>query len=198
MADLLTAGGYNFFDVLSAFQKAVRRGLEDDALYWGTELLEHPDARRAKAQRTTLWNRILVMVSEDIGIAEPGLVTEIRALYNVYTMLAARNDHHPERLAAVHAIVLLVRAKHLRLVDHATNVCFPPLGLPRERREIPAYAYDGLHAGRQGVLSFVEHAQLTLEFVEGEERSLKERSSIPDPYYERVRARLLRAIEDSR
>jgi replication-associated recombination protein RarA len=31
---------YDFWEVLSAMQKSIRRGLEDEALFWGTELYQ--------------------------------------------------------------------------------------------------------------------------------------------------------------
>ena len=33
-----TVGGYDFYEVLSALQKTIKRGLRDDALFWATEL----------------------------------------------------------------------------------------------------------------------------------------------------------------
>ncbi|HZJ13854.1 MAG TPA: hypothetical protein VFD27_02335 [Chthoniobacteraceae bacterium] len=37
-AERITIGGYNCAEVASAMQKCIRRGLEDDALFWATEL----------------------------------------------------------------------------------------------------------------------------------------------------------------
>ena len=36
----LTKKGYDFYEVASAFQKSIRRGLLEDAMYWGIELYE--------------------------------------------------------------------------------------------------------------------------------------------------------------
>ena len=33
-----TVGGYDFYEVLSALQKSIRRCLEEDALFWASEL----------------------------------------------------------------------------------------------------------------------------------------------------------------
>ena len=33
---LKTTNGYHFSEVASAFQKSIRRGIEAEALYWGT------------------------------------------------------------------------------------------------------------------------------------------------------------------
>jgi len=57
----LTAGGYDYYEVASALQKSIRRGLEDDALFWATELYISDYAAHA-------WKRLLVIASEDARI----------------------------------------------------------------------------------------------------------------------------------
>ena len=124
-----TVGGYNLYDVMSALQKSIRRGLEDDALFWGTELFlsEYPDQA---------WNRLLIISSEDVGLADPSLSARIKALHDFYVHDRKSGE---ARLFFIHAILTLVRAPKSRLVDHATVVYFNG---PREQREIPDYALD--------------------------------------------------------
>ncbi len=40
MDQILTKNGYDFFEVASAFQKSIRRGMEKEAMYWAIELYE--------------------------------------------------------------------------------------------------------------------------------------------------------------
>jgi replication-associated recombination protein RarA len=54
-------------EVASAVQKCIRRGLEEDALYWGYEMMASPNP----SHRTHLWNRLKVIASEDVGPACP-------------------------------------------------------------------------------------------------------------------------------
>jgi replication-associated recombination protein RarA len=57
-----TVLGYDLYEVMSAMQKSIRRGLEEDALFWGTELYLSDLADQA-------WSRLLVISSEDVGLA---------------------------------------------------------------------------------------------------------------------------------
>ena len=69
-----TVGGYAFYEVLSALQKSIRRGLEEDALFWATELY-------LSGYEIQAWRRLCIIASEDIGLANPPAFTEVRNLY---------------------------------------------------------------------------------------------------------------------
>ena len=71
---ILTKKGYDFFEVSSSFQKSIRRSIEDDAMYWATELIESNFER-------FLWKRMFVMVSEDIGLANVDLPRQFQSLH---------------------------------------------------------------------------------------------------------------------
>lgn len=124
-----TVGGYDYYEVVSALQKAIRRGEEEEALFWGTELYLSEYADHA-------WKRLLVISSEDVGIAAPEVSVRVKTLCDLY-----KNDKKSgeARLFFIHAILLLGRASKSRIVDHATIVFFEGL---REKREIPDYALD--------------------------------------------------------
>lgn len=146
---ITTVSGHQFGEVASAFQKSIRRGLEDEALHWGIELDKSNFGEYA-------WKRIRIITSEDIGLAEPHLPAQIRALYDNWLDQRKKKDekHGPERLFLVHAILLLVRARKSRLVDHALITYYGN----HEKREIPDYALDkhtmrGRHL-RRGVAHF--------------------------------------------
>ena len=57
-----TPGGYRFGECVSALQKRIRAGDAREAAYWAVEI----EACGAKP-RKYLWNRLKVIVSEDIG-----------------------------------------------------------------------------------------------------------------------------------
>src|SRR5262245_23061549 len=113
-AELTSVGGYKLGEVASALQKAVRRCDEDGALFWATEL-------DLSGYGEYCWKRLKIMVSEDIGIAEPVLAAEIEALYCNWVNQRKKQDtkHGPGRLFLVHAVIVIARAKKCRMVDHA-------------------------------------------------------------------------------
>ena len=134
ITEIKTENGYDFFEALSAFQKCIRRGLEDDALFWGVEL--------SFKTAEYVWKRMKVISSEDVGFATPGISTEINSLYQMWKELAKKKDdkHFPERLFLVHAIIMLARAKKSRYVDWQTCYVF---GCHTSRfRQVPDFAYD--------------------------------------------------------
>lgn len=137
---LLTVKGYDFGEVASALQKALRRGEEEAALFWAVELDESGYAEY-------LWKRLRIICSEDVGPAEPHLPATLRALYESWRELKAKADdkHRPERLFIVHAIILLARARKSRLVDWALIVAYGEHG--GRTPEIPDVALDK-HTGR--------------------------------------------------
>ena len=58
-----TQNGYDLYELLSALQKCIRRGLEEQAVYFAVEL--------DGFNPTALWNRLKIIASEDIGAANP-------------------------------------------------------------------------------------------------------------------------------
>jgi replication-associated recombination protein RarA len=164
-------------EVASAFQKSIRRGLEDEALHWGVELDKSNFAEYA-------WKRMRIMASEDVGLAEVSLPATIYALYqNWHDQRKKRDEKHaPERLYLIHAILLLVRAKKSRIVDHALITYYGN----HTRREIPDFARDKHTASGRKKGRGVEH-------FFGEGIKLSNRSKLDDPYEETARETMLKA-----
>lgn len=135
MFNQMTRKGYDLFEVASSFQKAIRRGDEETALYFMVELFN-------SGYDEYLWKRIKIITSEDIGLAEPALPSTIAALFGMYQEQKKKKDtaHQPERLFLTHAVLLLSRARKSRLVDW-TLIAFwnehDKRNLP-----IPEYALD--------------------------------------------------------
>ncbi len=62
--DLKTKNGYQLGEVVSALQKSIRRGLEEEAMYWALEMADSGFGRY-------VWKRLMVIAAEDIGLADP-------------------------------------------------------------------------------------------------------------------------------
>ena len=162
---LKTINNLDFYEVSSTFQKAIRRGEEQLAIQCAAELKKSNFAGY-------VWKRLRIIVSEDIGLAEPYLPLTINALHDTYNDLKKSNDkHEPENLQLIHAVILCCRAKKSRLIDWATVYVFRT----NEKITIPDYAYDmhtrkGRKLGR-GIEHFAkEGAKLNNHFkMDGED-----------------------------
>lgn len=168
---ITTAKGYDFFEVSSAFQKSIRRGMEEEAIYWGLELFESNFAEYA-------FKRMIIMTSEDIGLAEPNMPANIQALFQNFDFLRKKKDtkKKPERVVYMHAIMMLVRAKKSRVVDNALIYFHEKHKASTVRSHpIPEYTFDqhtykGKRMGR-GFRYFMEEGSKleNMGDVEGEE-----------------------------
>lgn len=162
----LTKKGYDFYEVASAFQKSIRRGLLEDAMYWGIELYESSYAEYA-------WKRMVIMASEDVGLGEPSCIVQIMALKQSYDYLELRHDQGAKKLPFTQAVVVLVKSRKSRFVDHAITVYWQQNR--EEMKTIPDWAFDmhtrkGKAMGR-GLSYFYKESCLIANAnkVEGEE-----------------------------
>jgi len=161
---LKTPGGYLNSECTSALQKSIRRGLEEEALFWATEL-------DLAGYGGYVWKRLRIIASEDIGLADPTICVQIRTLYENWLEQRQNKENYgsSERLFFVHAVLLCVRAKKSRIVDTATITMYDG---ERPTRNVPDFALDmhtikGRKLGR-GVDHFfdegatIENAKVTL------------------------------------
>mgnify|MGYP003460803119 FL=1 len=162
----LTKKGYDFYEVASAFQKSIRRGLLEDAMYWGIELYESSYAEYA-------WKRMVIMASEDVGLGEPSCIVQIMALKQSYDFLELRHDQGAKKLPFTQAVVVLVKSRKSRFIDHAITVYWQQNR--EEVKPIPDWAFDmhtrkGKAMGR-GLSYFYKESCLIANAnkVEGEE-----------------------------
>lgn len=115
---------------VSWLQKAIRRGLTDQALYCAYHI-----AHLGKIFRSHLLNRLVTILSEDIGPAEVGLATIIVSKYNKakeyerdYAEVAAEAEAEAEAvLEMIHALItemvtLLSSARKSRVADWAIHL----------------------------------------------------------------------------
>ncbi len=143
MPPLRTVRNYDFFEVTSAMQKAIRRGDSRLAGYFGIELFE-------SGFREYLWKRLLVISAEDVW----GIITyEVEALYRSW-QAANKKKKGSGRVFASKAIILLALARKSRDADHLTNCVYDEKLVDSKILEsyieearadletIPDYAYD--------------------------------------------------------
>jgi len=76
----ITKRGYMLDEVTSALIKSLRRGLEEEALFWGQEIEESGYFRY-------IWKRLLIFATEDIGLIDPDAIVRINALAQAYDVL---------------------------------------------------------------------------------------------------------------
>jgi replication-associated recombination protein RarA len=150
---------YDFFECISATQKCIRRGDEDGALFWATELFLHGAAAQ-------VWSRLVIIASEDVGAADPVMHMKITLLRHGWLETPVdQRINGKGRLFFVQAVLMLVRAPKSRCVDNAG--IFYCEG-PRPVREIPDFALDkhtkrGKELGRGWEHFFTEGARLENE-----------------------------------
>jgi len=120
-------------EVRSALNKAIRRGQEDQALYWSTEIVR-------SGFEAYLWSTLFVIMSEDIGLAEPALPATMWGLYDMWELQRKKkNPNRPERLFWAQAVLLCVRARKSRIVDDALCAHW---GTDERLYEVPDEALD--------------------------------------------------------
>lgn len=166
----VTENGYSFSEVASALQKSIRRGLEEDAMFWATELeSKFPDY---------LWKRLQIISIEDIGLADPHVVIYVAELRRLYHELRKAYDKEPEkksrsfRMALSNAILALCRAKKSRIGDEFQIVIYGRRA-SGWKLPVPDYALDmhtskGRGKGRGQEHFWSEGAKLTNSSMEVE------------------------------
>ena len=156
-----TQRGYDIYELLSALQKDIRRGNEYQAVHWAVEL----ESFNAKM----VWNRLRVIASEDVGLANPLAPIIIDVLEREYIAFKDPKDEEKvsHRLFLVHAVLLLARSPKSRIVDNLLNVVYND----ESKLEIPDYALDmhtyrGKKMGRGVEHFFAEGAKLANQALE--------------------------------
>jgi len=87
---LETVGGYPLDEVVSSLQKTIRRGMVDEAIWWAIEMNESGFGAYA-------WRRLMVIVSEDIGLADHHAPVLVNALYQMSVELYKNARGRTER-----------------------------------------------------------------------------------------------------
>jgi len=168
---MFTQNGRILFEVASAIQKEIRRGNEEQALYWALELLPRYEKY--------LWKRLIIIANEDIGIANCRAVEFVTNQCAAWFRLREMGAQTESILILANAILAMCRSPKCRLADHLLCVCITHW--QDEERDIPDYALDkhtlrGKQLGRG--MQF---------FLDNEDDLLKDTSAVFDPYRDEAR-----------
>ena len=131
-----TNGGYDLKEVLSALQKDIRRGRVYPAMFWAVEL----ETFNNKA----LWNRLRVIASEDISMANPALPLILDVLEKqYYEFKKAKKGDMSHRLFLANAILALCRSSKSRIAVNLVLTIYGQRKFKGMKLKIPDYALDG-------------------------------------------------------
>lgn len=160
--ELKTHGGYALDEVTSALQKCIRRGLEEEAMYWALEMAD-------SGYGQYLWRRLMIIAAEDIGLADPHalIVTTIGWLATKETTKSFTQPPGMKTEFLGMVILHLCRASKNREGD---DFCWYIMGRRKRgwRMPIPDYALDehterGRQMGRGEAFWYEQASQLTKE-----------------------------------
>lgn len=165
MYDLRTKQGYDFYEVASAMQKAIRRGDARVAGFFALELYHSGFWKY-------VWKRLFTISAEDCF----GIITnEVLALFEGFSLVNdGRKDMDKGRIFISKAVILLCEVKKSRDADHLQNLVydgkrvtddeiatFLEETIGEERIEIPEYTFDchtkkGKRRGKTKAEFFIE------------------------------------------
>lgn len=159
-------------EVISTLQKEIRRGNSENAVMIAYEMLSTSPELEEK-----LWQRLLVISVEDIGMGDPMAPVLINALNQ--QRLAFGRGEGDRQLFAIHAVRYLCASKKDRSSDEMLNW----LKMLDERGEmrpvIPDYAVD-MHTARgqkmgRGLKHFLEEGAQIRPELAGRNKTYRER-----------------------
>ena len=129
-----TKHGYDHYELLSALQKCIRRGMEYEAVHFAVELEEF--------NPTMLWNRLKVIAAEDVGPANPQMPVLVDVLLKNYIAEKSKLGENNAALYLVDAVVCLCFSKKSRIADDLLNVVYMEREKERKFLPIPDFALD--------------------------------------------------------
>ena len=127
-------------EVISSLQKEIRRGNTENAAILAYEMFITSPELEAK-----LWQRLLVISVEDIGMGNPQAPQLIHILYQLHKEFDREAVDRP--LFAVHAVRYLCECQKDRSSDELLNWIRHSIEKENLRPEIPDYAID-MHTNR--------------------------------------------------
>ncbi len=132
MAD--TKHGYDHYELLSALQKCVRRGMEYEAAHFAVELEEF--------NPTMLWNRLKIIASEDIGPANPLMPIFVDIMQKQYQTEKSKLAESGYKLYLINTVVCLCRSQKSRITDDLQNIVYTERERDGKFLPIPDFALD--------------------------------------------------------
>ena len=136
-----TINGYDFYEVASAMQKAIRRSDVKVAGYFALELFHSNFVEY-------VWKRLFTISAEDCY----GLITgEIESLYKGFMFVNEGQDKLKGRIFVSKAVILLCECRKNRDADHLQNLIYDRKDCDverwledtrKERLQVPEYTFD--------------------------------------------------------
>jgi replication-associated recombination protein RarA len=133
MPKLQTKNGYDYGEVISSLQKCIRRGLEEEAMYWAMEMMPRFHA--------AFWRRLKVIVNEDIGLANPFAVVLVQTLHEQFNEQMADKKQKNCPLFIANAILFMCRGPKTRIADYF-QTCVQHKAQQGFKVMIPDFALD--------------------------------------------------------
>ena len=131
---ITTKNGYAGDEVISALQKSIRRGLEEQACMFAYEMYISSPQLEEK-----LWRRLLTISVEDIGMGNPMAAIMVNNLYQMSRQFDYADGDRP--MYFIHAIRYLCSSEKDRSSDLLKNICIKSFAMGKFP-EIPDYALD--------------------------------------------------------
>lgn len=131
---IVTRNGYAGDEVISALQKSIRRGLEEQACMFAYELYISSPQLEEK-----LWRRLLTISVEDIGMGNPMAAIMVNNLFQMSRQFEYADGDRP--MYFIHAIRYLCQSEKDRSSDLLKNICIKSFAMGKFP-EIPDYALD--------------------------------------------------------
>lgn len=129
--------GDEHYDLLSAFQKSIRGSDENAALHYMARLIEADDL-------ISICRRLLVIASEDIGLAYPNAITVVKSCVD-----AANQLGFPEaRIPLAQAVILLCTAPKSNTAINAIDAAIADIRAGNIG-EIPMHIRDSHYGGAE-------------------------------------------------
>ena len=133
-AQITTRNGYAADEVISALQKSIRRGLEEQACKFAYELYISSPQLEAK-----MWRRLLTISVEDIGMGNPMAAVVVNNLCQMKDNFEYSDNDRT--IYFIHAIRYMCQSEKDRSSDLLKNICIKGFAMG-DLPEIPDYAYD--------------------------------------------------------
>ncbi len=131
---ITTRNGYAGDEVISALQKSIRRGLEEQACMFAYELYVSSPQLEEK-----LWRRLLTISVEDIGMGNPMASVVVNNLYRMSREFDYADGDRP--IYFIHAIRYMCQSEKDRSSDLLKNICIKSFAMGKFP-EVPDYALD--------------------------------------------------------
>lgn len=141
--ELVTVNGYDYYEVLSAMQKGIRRADKKLSVFWALELY---NGEQLPHFTPSMWRRLLVTSAEDIGGHQA--VVFAKSCYDAFeaTRHKVRGKNKTHRIFITRCVIGLCEMSKNRASDHFQNLIDAELK-SGWKPEIPDYAYD-IHTRR--------------------------------------------------